>query len=309
MSPNNEKQADVIDGAFILPNLNGSAPGQLLDVVYQEHRKLIILLPGPPKELKPLFEKECRTRLSVILPARHIARRFLRIALVPESIIDAQCAPIYQQYTDVETTILAHNGEIQLHLLCAKPTLEDAQARVDELAEKLENLLGESVFSAQGLPLEEVVVLLLAMNDLTLATAESATGGLVAERITAVPNSSTAFRGGAVVYTNELKTLFAGVPPELIAKHGSVSPETTRALAEGIRKRTGASLGLGITGLAGPGGGANGPDADRPVGRIYIAIADGRKTTHTEIDIAGDRERIRWWAAQNALDQIRRKLL
>jgi nicotinamide-nucleotide amidase len=308
MSPNNEKQADLIAGAIVLPNKNGSAPGQLLDVVHDGHRKLVILLPGPPKELKPLFESECRNRLASVLPPRHIARRFLRIALLPESIVDAQCAPIYRQYTDVETTILAHSGEIQLHLLSAKPSLHEAQARVDELAEKLENLLGESVFSAQGLPLEEVVVLLLGMKELTLATAESATGGLLAERITNIPNSSTAFRGGVVVYSNELKTLFADVPPELIERHGAVSPETTRALAEGIRKRTGASLGLGITGLAGPAGGV-GPDARRPLGRIYIAIADGRQTTCTELDLPGDRERIRWWAAQHALELLRRKLL
>jgi len=309
MSPNNEKQADVVAGAIILPNKNGSAPGQFLDVVYEGHRKIVILLPGPPKELKPLFENECRRRLASILPPRFIARRFLRIALVPESIIDAKAAPIYKQYEDVETTILAHTAEIQLHLLCAKPSLAEAQARVDELAEKLENALGESVFSATGMPLEEVVILLLGMKELTLATAESCTGGLVAERLTSVPNSSSAFSGGSVVYTNELKSIFADVPHELIERHGAVSPETTRALAEGIRRRTGASLGLGVTGLAGPGGGAPGPDAERPIGRVYIAIADGRQTTLTELNIPGDRERIRWWASQNALDQIRRKLL
>ncbi len=156
--------------------------------------------------------------------------------------------------------------------------------------------------------LEEVVLLVLGMNNLTVATAESITGGLIAQRLTSVPNSSASFRGGAVVYSSDLKAAFADVPAGLIDKYGTVSPQVTRALAEGIRKQAGTSLGLGITGLAGPSGG-EGPNAKLPIGTVYIAIADGKKTALTELELTGDRERIRFWASQHALELLRRKLL
>ncbi len=308
MPPNNAKQAQVLAGAEVLPNKNGSAPGQYLDIDFNAHRKIVLLLPGPPKELQPLFDDQCKPRLAAVLPPRHLARRMLRIALLPESQVDARTAPLYKKFKDVETTILAHQGEIQLHLLCAKPTLAEAQARVDDLAEKIEQEMDEAVFSSQGLPLEEVVLLLLGMHHLSLATAESCTGGLIAQRLTSVPNSSSTFLGGTVVYASSLKTTFADVPQALIDKRGAISREVACALAEGIRTRTAASLGLGITGLAGPGGGT-GTDAEKPIGLVYIAIADGHKTDVTELQLTGDRERIRWWASQHALERIRRKLL
>lgn len=309
MPPNNVKQADVLEGARILPNPVGSAPGQLLDTVVDGYRKLVILLPGPPRELKPLFEEVVKPLLSSILPPRYLARRILRMPLIPESHVDARTSPIYRQYTDVQTTILAGHGEIQLHFTTTKETLHEAQARVDTLVSQIEAEMQDAIFSSQGESLEEVVLLMLEMRHLTLAVAESCTGGLVAQRLTAVPNSSRAFIGGAVVYTPELKTRFADVPEEMIRLHGSVSPEVARSLAEGIRDRTGASLGVSITGLAGPGGGAPGPDAERPVGRVYIGLADGRETSVKELNLTGDREYIRWWSSQHALETIRQKLL
>jgi nicotinamide-nucleotide amidase len=230
------------------------------------------------------------------------------MALIPESHVDARTAPIYQQYPDVETTILAASGEIQLHFVCAKPTLAEAEARVEDLTEKVEHEMDDAIFSSNGESLEEVVLLMLGMRHLTLATAESVTGGLLAERLTSVPNSSRTFLGGAVVYTPALKTAFANVPPELLEIEGSVSEDTTRALAEGIRTHTQASLGIAITGLAGPGGGT-GPDEQKPIGRIYIALADGKTTQLKQLDLPGDRERIRFWATQHALELIRRTLL
>jgi nicotinamide-nucleotide amidase len=314
MPPNNAKQADVLDGAIVLENKNGSAPGQYLDTAVttiegNHHRKIVILLPGPPKELKPLFDNEVRPRLGASLPTRHLARRMLRMALIPESHVDARTAPIYQQYTDVETTILAHSGEIQLHFLCAKTTLAEAQARVDELAEKIEAEMDDAVFSSHGESLEEVVLLNLGIRHLTLATAESCTGGLLAERLTAIPGSSRYFLGGAVVYSDVLKTIFADVPANLVVTYGPVSPEVAKSLAEGIRARTGASLGVSITGIAGPGPGEPGPDADKPIGLVYIALADGHQTEVKELNLPGDRERIRWWATQHALELIRRHVL
>jgi nicotinamide-nucleotide amidase len=309
MPPNNAKQADVLDGATLLENKNGSAPGQYLDTTVNDHRKIIVLLPGPPDELKPLFNEACKPRLASTLPTRHLARRTLRMALIPESQVDARTAPIYKQYTDVETTILAGSAEIQLHFLCAKPTLAEAQVRVDELTEKIEREMDDAIFSSHGESLEEVVLLMLGMRHLTLATAESCTGGLLAQRLTAVPNSSSAFIGGAVVYNSELKTVLADVPPNTIDTKGAVSEEVARDLAEGIRTRTGASLSISITGLAGPSGGAPGPDAEKPIGRIYIGLADGQQTQVKEFNLTGNRDRIRYWATQHALELIRRHLL
>jgi nicotinamide-nucleotide amidase len=311
MPQNNAKQADVLIGAEVLPNPNGSAPGQFIDTVVGRHRKIVILLPGPPKELKPMYEAECAPRLKASLPERHIARRMLRMALQPESQIDARTAPIYKQYPDIETTILAGSGEIQLHFVSAKPTLAEAQSRVDQLAEKIEAEMGDSIFSAHGETLEEVVLLMLGLRHMTLAAAESCTGGLLSERLTAVPGSSRYFLGGAVVYSDRLKTLFADVPQDLIAHHGPVSEAVARAMAEGIRHRTGASVGIGITGIAGPGPGT-GPDAEKPIGLVYIALSfadDAGPPKVTELNITGDREHIRLWASQHTLELLRRNLL
>jgi nicotinamide-nucleotide amidase len=314
MPPNNSKQADILDGATVLENKNGSAPAQYLDTAVlnssaEPIRKIVILLPGPPKELKPLFENEVKPRLAAALPPRHLAKRMLRMALIPESHVDARTAPIYRQYTDVETTILAGPGEIQLHFLCAKPSLAQAQSRVDELTEKIEAEMDDAIFSSHGESLEEVVLLTLGLRNLTLATAESCTGGLLAQRLTAIPGSSRYFLGGAVVYSDALKTTFAEVPAELVSTKGPVSAEVASALAEGIRARTGAALGISITGIAGPGPGAPGPDANKPIGLVYIALADASQTQVKELHLPGDRERIRWWASQHALELIRQHLL
>jgi nicotinamide-nucleotide amidase len=314
MPSNNAKQADVLDGATVLPNRNGSAPGQYLDTTVttpdgQAHRKIVILLPGPPKELKALFEEQVKPRLAASIPSRHLVRRQLRMALIPESHVDARCAPIYQQYPDIETTILAGPAEIQLHFVCAKPTSAEAQSLIDELSGRIEAEMDEAVFSSHGESLEEVVLLHLGLRDLTLATAESCTGGLLAQRLTAIPGSSRYFLGGAVVYSDHLKTIFAGVPAELVASRGPVSAEVARSLAEGIRRRTGASLGISITGITGPGPGSPGPDADKPIGLVYVALAGPHHTEVKELHLTGDRERIRLWASQHALELVRRHVL
>ncbi len=309
MPLNNLKQADVLAGATILPNRTGSAAGQLLEATVDGKPRIAILLPGPPSELKIVFAEEARPRLATKLPPSHIARRLLRMALIPESQVDARTAPLYNQYTDVETTILAGSGEIQLHFVSAKPSLAEAQARVDELADRIQLEMGDDIFSAHGESLPEIVHLMLGMRHLSLAVAESCTGGLLSQRLTAVPNSSSTFLGGAVVYTTELKTEFAGVPKELIDSAGSVSQEVACALAVGIRERTGASFGISITGLAGPGGGPPGPDEKKPVGLVYIGLATESGTDCREFNIPGDRDRVRLWASQHALEMIRRKLL
>ena len=310
MPPNNAQQADVLSGAAVLPNPNGSAVGQYLLTFLGHLPRIVILLPGPPKELKPLFTAEVKPRLAARLPPSHLRRRTLRMALIPESQVDARCAPIYEQYPDVETTILAGSAEIQLHFVCAKPTPEEAQARVDEVAGRIEGEMDEAIFSAHGESLEEIVLLHLGMRGLTLATAESCTGGLLAERITQMPGSSRTFLGGAVTYSDALKTSMTDVSAALLRSEGAVSEAAARALAEGVRSRTGASVGVATTGLAGPTGASSGPDQGKPVGLVYIAVAGlGTQTEVRELKLTGDRERIRLWTTQHALELVRRLLL
>lgn len=305
MAENNARQADVLDGSLILPNDRGTAPGQWLDTVYGQHRKLVILLPGPPSEIQAMFDQQCMERLREIAPKRSIAQRTLKAAMIGESQADARIAPIYTRYRDVETTILANTGDITLHLVCKKPSMEAAQTRVDELAEKIEEELDEFIYSSQGESLEQIVLYYLDMRGATLAVAESCTGGLVAQRLTSISGSSRSFVGGAVVYSNRLKKLFAGVPESTLETHGAVSREVAAALAEGILRKTSATYGVGVTGIAGPGGGSE----EKPVGLVYVGVSDGKQTEVVERRFAGARETIRAWASQQALDLVRRRLM
>jgi nicotinamide-nucleotide amidase len=305
MASNNAKQADVITGAVALANPNGTAPGQWISGKYDGQEKIIILLPGPPHELKAMFEEQCVQRLRAKLPPQFIATRVLKIAMMGESLCDSRVSPIYTTYKDVDTTILAGAGEIQLHLKSRKETLEAAQERVDELVDKIEDELGDSVFSDNGESLEQIVSNYLQMRSATLAVAESCTGGLLAERLTSIGGSSRYFLGGAVVYSNELKTIFTEVPKEMIEAHGAVSREVAASLAEGIRKRANATFGIGITGVAGPTGGT----AQKPVGLVFVGLASETGTEVVEKNFPGDRKRVRWFATQQALDMVRRKLM
>jgi nicotinamide-nucleotide amidase len=305
MAPNNLKQGDVITGATVLPNANGTAPGQWISGKYDGREKIIMLLPGPPNELKALFEEQCIGRLRAKLPPAFIVARELKITGMGESQCDARVAPIYTRFKDVQTTILAGPGEIQLHLKARDHSLDAAQQRVDKLVDEIEVELGDLVFSDNGDSLERIVGCFLQMRGATLAVAESCTGGLLAERITSISGSSRYFLGGAVVYSNKLKTDLAGVPASLIEKHGAVSREVAAALGEGIRKRCGATLGLGITGIAGPDGGT----AEKPVGLVFHALASEGGTEIIERKFPGDRKRVRWFASQQALDMARRKLM
>jgi nicotinamide-nucleotide amidase len=305
MSANNVKQADVLEGSTVLPNPNGTAPGQWLNGNFDGRENIIILLPGPPHELKALFETECRERLRAKLPVAHIATRVLKIAMLGESLVDARVAPIYKRFTDVQTTILAGAGEIQLHFKSRAESLEAAQARVDEAADAVEEELDDAVYSRDGQSLEQIVGYWLQMRNATLAVAESCTGGLLGERITSVAGSSRYFAGGAIVYSNSLKTELAGVPADMIERHGAVSREVAAALAEGIRYRSEATLGVGITGVAGPNGGT----PDKPVGLVFHALASANGTEVIERNFSGDRNRIRWFASTLALDMVRRNLM
>jgi nicotinamide-nucleotide amidase len=305
MTTNNLKQADVLEGAVALPNANGTAPGQWLTGQFDGRDRVIILLPGPPHEMKPLFECEVLERLREKVPPEFLATRTLKIAMLGESHVDARVAPIYKRYSDVETTILAAGGEIELHFRTRAGTHQAAQARVDEVAGLVEDELDDAVYSRNGEALEQIVGYWLQMRNSTLAVAESCTGGLLAERITSVAGSSRYFLGGAIVYSNQLKTDLAGVPADMIERHGAVSREVAAALAEGIRYRCGSTLGLGITGVAGPTGGSS----EKPVGLVFHALAGDSGTEVIQRNFPGDRQRIRRFASTMALDMLRKKMM
>jgi nicotinamide-nucleotide amidase len=305
MSPNNVKQADVLSGATALANPNGTAPGQWLAGEFDGREHIIVLLPGPPHEMKALFEAEVRERLRAKVPPAFLAVRTLKIAMLGESAVDARVAPIYKRYTDVATTILAGAGEIELHFKTTAATQDAAQNRVDEVAGVVEDELDDAVYSRNGESLEQIVGYWLQMRNATVAAAESCTGGMLAERITSISGSSRYFLGGAVVYSNALKTEFAGVPAEMIDRHGAVSREVAAALAEGIRYRCESTLGVGITGIAGPNGGT----PEKPVGMVFHAVASSTGTEVVQRNFPGDRKRIRRFASTMALDMLRKKLI
>lgn len=304
MPENNLRQADVIEGAEALPNPNGTAPGQWLECGSVEARQVVVLLPGPPSELMPMFENHCMERLRALVPPLFIATRVLKVALMPESQLDERVAPIYSKAKKVETTLLAAAGEVQLHLRARADSQPAAEKLVEGLADKIEDELEDAVYSRGGETLEQIAGDYLQMRGATIAVAESCTGGLVAERLTRVSGSSRYFLGGIVAYTDDLKSAFLDVPKKILETHGAVSREVAVALAEGIRKRAGSTLGVGITGIAGPTGGSS----EKPVGLVFHALADGRKTEVIERTFPGDRDKVRWQASQQALDMVRRKL-
>ena len=304
MPENNSRQADVLEGAVLLKNPNGTAPAQWLATNYNDAKRYIMLLPGPPHELKPLFDAECFPRLKEKLPPQFIAKRMLRVAM-GESACDSCVAPIYTKVPEVQTTILAHGGETQVHLQSRAASQEQAERQVAELSDRIEDELGDAVFSTGGETLEQIVGYYLQMRGATLAVAESCTGGMLAERLTSISGSSRYFLGGSVVYSNELKTEFADVPPALIAEHGAVSRQVALSLANGIRERTKATFGIGITGIAGPTGGT----PEKPVGLVFIGISSDQEAEAVERRFPGDRERIRLWASFTAMDLLRRKLM
>ena len=297
----NARQAMVIEGGQVLDNPNGSAPGMYIEA----DSRVVVLLPGPPREMKPMFETHVVPRLSAKAGAVRVARRVLRVTGLGESAVDERIAPVYTQYKNPQTTILFTRSEIEIHLTAQGATEAEAELLLDGLAGQLEERLGESVFAFRGETMEEVVGLRLAVSGFTLATAESCTGGLVAERLTEVPGSSAYFMEGVITYSNEAKTRLLGVPAELIEAHGAVSPEVAEAMAVGVKRRADTDFGLSVTGVAGPGGGSE----EKPVGLVYIALADDAHTEHRRLMLPGDRHLIRWRASQAALDLLRRRLI
>jgi nicotinamide-nucleotide amidase len=300
MPDNNLRQAQVPEGADWLENRNGTAPG-----IWIEHKGVVvILLPGPPRELEPLFETTCIPRLEHASSGARIRTRVFKIVGLPESEVDHRIAPLYRPFKEIATTILASQGSIEVHLRARAATEQEADVKLSELGDKIELALGDHIYSTKGESMEEVVGMYLVMRQKTVAVAESCTGGLLAERLTRISGSSNYFLGGIVCYSNDLKTRLAGVPADMLETHGAVSKPVAQAMAEGVRARSGASVGIGITGIAGPNGGTG----EKPVGLVFISLADEKGTQVREFHFPGSRDRVRHWATQMALEMMRRRI-
>lgn len=298
----NRRQAQVIEGAALIPNSRGTAPGMRLD----QDGRTVFLFPGVPTELEGMIASDLEPWLAARSGGIGRETAVLKVACLPESTVEERIAPAYDEFGREWITILAKPGEIRLEATAAGPEPERRE-RLAAMVARLAALAGEAVFTTRDEDtLESVVGDLLRAAGATLTAAESCTGGLLSERVTRVPGSSEYFLGGAVTYTNELKTALVGVPAELLAAHGAVSEPVARAMAEGVRRAFGSDYGVGITGVAGPGGGSEA----KPVGTVHIAVAGPRdgEVEHRKVRFPGDRERVRWQSAQLGLEMLRRRL-
>jgi len=305
----NRRQAMVPRGATVLPNANGTAPGLLVE--YQH--KLIALLPGPPREMKPMFEALIEDRLRTRAGSACLIRRLLRITGQSESSVEEKMQPLYAKWlasaTRINTTILASLGQIELHLTVIAPDLDEGRRVLDAAVQEVQAVLGTDLFSTNGETMQKVVGELCRARGFRIAAAESCTGGLVMARLTEVPGSSDYVDRGVVVYSNQAKTDLLGVPAALIQKHGAVSEPVAEAMASGMARIASADLAVGITGVAGPGGGT----PDKPVGMVAVAAAwarDGAIQTRVRtFQFLGGREMVRFQASQAALDMVRRWIM
>ncbi len=301
MPETNARQAMVVESAAVLDNPHGSAPG----LYVERDGRIVCCLPGPPREMRPMFDELVMPRLAPMAGGVSVRRRILRVAGMGESAVDERIAPVYKQYANPQTTILFNKSEIEIHLTANARTEAEAELLLDGLAGQIEDRLGDAIFAFRGETLEQVVGLRLATSGFTIAVAESCTGGLISERLTDVPGSSAYFMEGVVTYSNDAKIRSLGVPAELIREHGAVSAQVAEAMAEGIKRRAETDFGISVTGIAGPGGGTD----EKPIGLVFIALSDDAHTEHRRLVLPGDRTLIRWRASQAALDLLRRRLL
>lgn len=292
---NNRRQSFILDGAEMLPNPNGTAPGQW----FLRDGRAVVLLPGPPRELKPMVTAEIVPRLTALLPPQVIRTRWYRVSLIGESDLDSLIAPIYTKYTNPVTTVLAAAGDIDVMLRARCATEAEAEALLAELGDPIASVLGDKIYSTNGDSLEETIGRLLRARGETVAVAESVTGGMLGQQITSVSGSSDYFRGGFLTYTDEMKHRLLGVPEEVLAAHTAVSEETARAMAAGARERTGADYALSATGFA---------DGEQS-GRVFIGFASATEVLSRKLQLSGERARVRALTVVNAIDWLRRKLL
>jgi nicotinamide-nucleotide amidase len=297
----NNRQAMVPHGATVLENRNGSAPG----LWFERDGTALLVLPGPPREMIPMLEAVIADRLASRSHGAGLFRRVLRITGRTESDVDARAEPVYSQWLKrpmpIATTILAVSGQIELHLTVSAADRNVADAALDAAVGELQGELGSIVYSVDGRPLEAVVGDLLRRAQWTISAAESCTGGLLMSRLTDVPGSSDYVDRGVICYSDRAKTELLDVPAALISEHGAVSEPVARAMAEGVRALAASQVGVGITGIAGPGGGT----AEKPVGTVAIAVATGDEVRVRTFRFFGGREMVKFQSAQAAMNMLR----
>jgi nicotinamide-nucleotide amidase len=297
----NKRQAYVIEDAAVLPNPNGSAVGMLVTI----GQKILAVLPGPPREMRPMFQDHVLGQIAEQAEGVLVRRRVLKVSGLGESAVDEAASPIYRKYENVQTSVLFNKSEVEIHLAAKGTDADECDRQLAEIASEIEEKLGKAVFSTAGETMETVIGRMLQDVGQTLSVAESCTGGLIAFRVTAVPGSSAYFVEGATTYSNRAKIERLGVPEETIANYGAVSTETAEAMAVGIRKVSGSDHAISVTGIAGPDGGTE----DKPVGTVCIGYAGPEAVRSVRFVLPGDRYLIRWRSSQAALDILRRELL
>jgi nicotinamide-nucleotide amidase len=301
----NKRQAMVPHGATVLENRNGSAPG----LWFERAGTALLVLPGPPREMIPMLEAAISERLAPRSQGAGLFRRVLRITGRTESDVDARAEPIYSQWLKrpmpIATTILAVSGQIELHLTTLATDRTVAETALEAAVGELEGELGSAVYSVDGRPLEAVVGDLLRRARWTIAAAESCTGGLLMSRLTDVPGSSDYVDRGVICYSDRAKVELLNVPASLLAQHGAVSDPVARAMAEGIRAVAASDVGIGITGIAGPGGGT----ADKPVGTVAISVVTRDDVRVRTFRFFGGREMVKFQSAQAAMNMLRLMML
>ena len=302
MTDNNQRQAMVPEGGTAIDNPNGTAPGLFL----RKGKALIFLLPGPPREMQPMMRNSVTALIRKNKRTTHQLYRLLRVTSEAESSVDSRINPIYSPYTDIQTTILSSPGNIDLYFYwMGVSDRQLAESRLSELARQIQAELGDSVFTDQEEDLEEVVGEMLRDRELTLATAESCTGGMIGKMMTDLAGSSDYYLGGVVSYSDALKIEMLGVNKDTLSRFGAVSEEVAAEMATGILSRSGANIGVSVTGIAGPEGGT----LEKPVGLVFVGLSDSCQTRVTKAKFAGPRDTIRLRTSRFVLDQIRRSLL
>lgn len=300
MVANNEKQAYLPENSIIIPNPNGTAPGCIIE----ENGKTVIMLPGPPKEMQPMFDQTVfaflREKTGLVLVSR-----MLKVFGIGESEMETRLMDLIDNQDNPTIAPYVSQGEVTVRVTARCETKEAAGRLLDPVVREIEARLGAMVYAHEGESLEQVVFNLLRKNSLVMATAESCTGGLLAEKITNIPGASEVYQRGYITYANQAKTEDLGVSENTLNAFGAVSRETALEMVRGLLKKTGASVGAAITGIAGPGGGT----AEKPVGLVYVAVAVRDKTVCKGFELMGNRERIRNDACMHALDMIRRLIL
>ncbi|GAA0126657.1 competence/damage-inducible protein A [Clostridium sp. CTA-19] len=299
MAKNNIKQAYFPKDAIVLRNDNGTAPGCIIN----ENNKILINLPGPPKEMKPMFEESVVPYLSNFQNVILISK-VLRVIGIGESSAEEMISHIIENQTNPTVAPYAKDGEVTFRITATAENENKAKELIVPIEEKLKEIFKENLYGEGDDTLEDVLGKILVENNLTVSTAESCTGGLLGAKLINYPGISAVFLEGAITYSNDAKMRTLGVKEETLKEFGAVSSETAKEMAEGIAKRCGARIGISTTGIAGPGGGTD----EKPVGLVYVGVYIDGEVSTKKLNLLGNRQQIRNRATQCALDFLRRKL-